>query len=142
MSHVDFSSLKKAITQLRHSISLFSSEYGKNEDLHDTLRAGAIQGFEFTYELCIKSIRRFLEFNAIDDTSQEFTFAELIRMANEYDLLKSDISTWREYRKMRGTTSHSYNEKSATEIFNHIPNFLVDAEYLLAQFTKRSNGEL
>jgi len=47
---------------------------------------------------------------------------------------------WREYRRNRGTTSHTYNEEKAQEVFESVPDFLQDARYLLNRLQERSEA--
>jgi len=63
-------------------------------------------------------------------------FADLIRTANEHDLLLGDWPKWRAYREMRGKTSHTYEEKFALEVVAGVPDFLREAEHLLARLQK------
>mgnify|MGYP000367282347 CR=1 FL=1 len=45
-------------------------------------------------------------------------------------LLRSDWSLWKEYRRARGTTSHTYDEEKAREVFAIVPDFLAEARFL------------
>lgn len=59
---LDLSSLEKAIAQMEDALKYCESDLAKSDPklaLH--LRAGAIQAFEFTYELSFKILKRFLE---------------------------------------------------------------------------------
>ena len=136
---LDFSSLEKVIAQLEEALGYYHSPLAKADvrlALH--LRAATIQAFEFTYEISLKMLKRYLQLtdtnpNVID----ELTFNELIRTAYEKGLIQSELAMWKEYRKERGTTSHTYDEVKAQGVFEEIPAFLEDAKYLLAQLKKR-----
>lgn len=102
------------------------------------MRLAAIQAFEFTYELSLKMLKRYLSLTEPNPSAAgEMTFNDLIRKGYEKGLIQSDLVMWKEYRRERGTTSHTYDEEKAREIFEDIPNFLQDAKYLLAQLQKR-----
>lgn len=136
---LNVSSLEKAVAQLKEALSYCASSLAQQDEklaLH--LRAAAIQAFEFTYELSLKMLKRYLSLtepnpNIID----EITFNELIRKGYEKGLIQSELAIWKEYRKERGTTSHTYDEDKAQEVFEDIPAFLQDAQYLLKELKKR-----
>ena len=122
---LDLSSLKKAINALNRALN----EYEKNPS--EFVKDSCIQRFEFTYELSHKFIKRYLEITeANPDEIEEMSFQQLIRRATEKGLLLSDWESWKDYRKSRGKTSHTYDEDTATEVFEAIPDFLKEAEYL------------
>ena len=63
---LDLSSLRKAVESLERALRVADDEAftsGLNEDQGETVRAGVIQSFEFTYELCWKFMKRWLEAN-------------------------------------------------------------------------------
>ncbi len=140
---LDLSSLKRSIAQLEEALFYCGSDVALADDrlaLH--LRAGAIQAFEFTYEVCFKMLKRYLEMTEPDGASaDQMTFHELIRTGYEKGLLSSELSVWKEYRKERGTTSHTYDEEKAEAVFEDIPAFLVDGQYLLSQLAQRQSKE-
>ena len=106
------------------------------------MRAAAIQAFEFTYELACKMIKRYLDKAARSSADvNDISFPNLIRTANEHGLLLNDIVKWKEYRKERGTTSHTYDEGKAIEVFEEIPAFLEEVKFLLAKL-KEYNKDL
>jgi nucleotidyltransferase substrate binding protein (TIGR01987 family) len=102
------------------------------------LRAGAIQAFEFTYELSIKILRLYIETIASNDQyANSLTFNELIRSGYEEGLLNAELVQWKDFRSDRGTTSHSYNEVKAQIIYEAIPVFLEEAKFLAEQLKSR-----
>ena len=94
---VDLSFLQKAIARLDAGLTRY------RQDIHDEqIRDGLIQRFEFTYEISHKTLKRFLE--ATSASPQEIdrmSFQDLIRTANEQDLLLGSWPDWRTYRDMR-----------------------------------------
>lgn len=132
---VDISSLEKVIAQLKEALFYCASDLAKKDDrlaLH--LRAAAIQAFKFTYELSIKMLKRYLELaEASPGEIDKLSFNELMRMGYGQGLVLSELVVWKEYRRERGTTGHTYDEDKAEEVFQNIPGFLKDAEYLLHQ---------
>lgn len=124
---LDFSQLEKALDRLdaycRATVAAQGSENAEQ------LRAGAIQAFEYTYELAIKTLRRYLEANfttAVD----HLTFRDFLRVAAEHGLLDTP-NDWIEFREKRNITSHTYDEALAAEVFGVIPSFAGQARALL-----------
>lgn len=136
---LNLSSLECAISQLEESLEFYHSDLAKdNAKLRVHLRAAAIQAFEFTYELSIRTLKRFLENTEPNPSSiDEMTFNELIRLAYERGVLRFELSRWKEFRKDRGTTSHAYNEAKAIDVFDSIPDFLSEAKFLRAEIERR-----
>jgi nucleotidyltransferase substrate binding protein (TIGR01987 family) len=119
-------SLQKAILRLHEGLMRYQ------QDVNDTqIRDGLVQRFEFTYELAHKTLKRYLEFaSPSPEVFDSMPFADLIRSANEQDLLMSDWPRWRLFREMRSKTSHTYDEEIALEVVSGIPAFLDEAAYL------------
>lgn len=136
---LDLSSLTKAIAQLEDAKSYCESDIAKNDPklaLH--LRAAAIQAFEFTYELSFKMLKRYLEATEANPSAvEEMTFNELVRRGFEIGVLQAEIAQWKEFRKDRGTTSHTYDEAKAKDVYESIPDFLTEAKFLLTTIQQR-----
>jgi nucleotidyltransferase substrate binding protein (TIGR01987 family) len=131
MSKLDFSSLAKAIASL--SVALDASKTRRGDEF---VRDAAIQRFEYTYELCVKSLRRQLE--AMSDSPADVDalgYRDMIRSGVERGLLKSD-EPWFGYRELRNITSHVYDPAKAERVFGALPRFLRDAKSLHAQLRK------
>lgn len=58
---LDLSSLRHALAALNVSLRYLDSDLAADPGLEDQFRAAAIQGFEFTYELAYKFMKRPLE---------------------------------------------------------------------------------
>jgi nucleotidyltransferase substrate binding protein (TIGR01987 family) len=129
---LDITSLEKATNSLEKAIK----EYERTDS--EYVRDSCIQRFEYTYELSWKTIKKILEETAPNPTDIDLmSFQELIREANEKGLLLTDWETWKLYRMYRGTTSHAYDEDKANEIYNEIPGFLNEIQYLIKQLKKK-----
>lgn len=120
---LDISPLVNAIERLDEGLKRY------NADTSDTqIRDGLIQRFEFTYDLAHKMIRRVIEAGAANpEAVDRMNFPELIRTADELELIGSDWPQWRKWRDMRNVTSHTYDEAKALEVTGGIPCFLVEA---------------
>lgn len=137
---LDLSPFDRAVSQLEtfYDLSLQPQDLPV---MSEALRMAAIQAFEYTYELSVKMLRRFLEMTepnpaALDDA----TFQGLIRLGSERGLLKSDLPVWMGFRRQRGTTSHAYDAAKAAQVHAAIPAFLADARFLLDELHRRSEG--
>jgi nucleotidyltransferase substrate binding protein (TIGR01987 family) len=137
---LDLSSLQKAIAQLQDALQYCDSEPARRDPrLRLHLRAAAIQAFEFSYELSVKMLRRFLE--GTEPNPEEIgnmTFNELVRLGTERGLLHAELADWKQFRADRGITSHTYNEDKALEVFEALPGFLAEARFLMAQLERRN----
>jgi nucleotidyltransferase substrate binding protein (TIGR01987 family) len=130
---LDITPLKNAIDRLREGLDRHS-----REPSDDQLRDGLIQRFEFTYELCHRTLRRFIRQTAASpDEIDRMAFQDLIRTANQQGLLLGDWPAWRQYRDSRAKTSHAYHAKTAQEVADTIPGFLAEAEHLREELRKR-----
>lgn len=131
---LDLTPLANAVNRLAEGLARYE------KDITDTqIRDGLIQRFEFSYEISHKMLKRHLEM--VSPTPEQFdgmAFADLIRSGNEQGLLLGDWSKWRNYREMRGKTSHTYDEEIAIEVVQGIPAFLEEARYLLQQLQERN----
>lgn len=131
MPKLDFSSLTKAIASL--SAALEASKERRGDEF---VRDAAIQRFEYTYELCVKSLRRQLE--AMADSPADVDalgYRDMIRCGVERGLLKSE-EPWFAYRELRNITSHVYDPAKAERVFGALSRFLRDAKALHAQLRK------
>ncbi len=139
---LDFSPLENAVMQLEEALEIHGSELALSDPrLKRHLRAAVIQAFEFTYELSFRMLRRYLELASPNPAEIDgLVFNEIIREAYRQALVRSELPVWREYRRNRGTTSHTYNEERAQEVFESVPDFLQDARYLLSRLRERSEA--
>lgn len=130
---LDLTPLANAIKRLHEGLD------GYNRDRGDTLvRDGLVQRFEFTYEIAHKMLKRYLKTTSPTPGQYDgMDFSGLIRSGNEQGLLLGDWTKWRQYRTMRGKTSHTYDESVALEVVAGIPGFLEEARHLHAQLTIR-----
>jgi nucleotidyltransferase substrate binding protein (TIGR01987 family) len=130
---LDPSALANAVQRLREGLARCDREPNDEQ-----LRDGLIQRFKFTYELCHKTLRRYLrEIAASPEEFERLPFADLIRTGNEQGLLRAEWPAWRRFREMRGPTSHVYDAKAALAVVAAIPEFLAEAEHLCSELLRR-----
>jgi len=133
VNKLDVSPLKKAINSVDDALIAH-----QKDPTNLFIRDASIQRFEYTYELCHKMLKRYLE--ATEPNAEEIDqmeFANLIRTGSERGLLFNGWDKWKEYRIARNLTSHTYDEAKANQVCAAIPEFLKDAKYLLSKLVER-----
>lgn len=128
---LDLTSLEKALKSFDEAV-VFSKERLNNqvsETESNVIKAGVIQNYEFTYELCWKYMKRWLELNLMPGLLDGVSRKELFRHALENKLILN-FEDWVKYHELRNTTSHTYNYEIAEEIYEIANDFLNDAKYL------------
>lgn len=138
---LDLSSLKKATSSLKRALKVANNREKMNlleEEEKEVIKAGVIQNFEFTYELCWKFMKRWLEENLGGTYVEGVSRRELFRLAAESRLI-SDVDQWMEYHDARNETSHTYDADKADEIFQVANTFITDAMNLFAVLEKRND---
>jgi len=129
-------SFEKAINSLKQAIA----EYNKDKS-NSFVRDSVIQRFEYTYELSIKMLKRYLESISSSESEVDMmSFNDIIRKANVKGLLSGNLEDWREYRDMRNITSHTYEEEKALQVISVVDRFLYDAEFLLNRLNEKCLG--
>lgn len=132
----DISSLENATKRLGEVLIRYNSD---TED--DVIRDSVIQRFEFTYSIALKTLKKyFLRSAFLSEDVNGMTFNELVRTANQLDLLKSNLEKWSEFREMRNMTSHTYDENTALKVIKIIPDFHEEILFLLEQLRQKQNG--
>lgn len=138
---LDLSSLKTAIQTLSRGIEKTLDERmmsGQDEFVRKMILAGAIQHFEFTYELCWKFMRRWLEINLGSAYVDGVSRRELFRLAAESRLI-NDVEQWMLFHQARNLTSHTYDEDIAREVYQTAVQFVEQAKGLLAKLEVRND---
>jgi nucleotidyltransferase substrate binding protein (TIGR01987 family) len=137
---LDLSSLIKAIDSLKSALQVATSEAqmaSLSNAAKETIRAGVIQNFEFTYELCWKFLKRWLGNNLGSTYIDGVSRRELFRLAAEHHLI-DEVEAWMEYHEKRNETAHTYEKTTAEEVFQTAKKFINDAQQLLAHLKKQN----
>ncbi|MCX7115857.1 MAG: HI0074 family nucleotidyltransferase substrate-binding subunit [Gammaproteobacteria bacterium] len=92
----------------------------------DQDKAGAIQAFEFCYELAWKILKRVLNKKGVDVASPRDTF----RTAAQNHLL-NNLEAWFDFQVKRNLTAHAYNEVTMEEVIVSLPLFSVELQQLI-----------
>jgi len=138
---LDLSSLRKAVNSLERALNVSlkkQADANADDDDRETIRAGVIQNFEFTYELCWKFMKRWIEENISHEAADGVTRKQLFRMAAENRLLER-VEKWFEFHQARNKTSHVYDEEIAEQVYAATKEFLPQAKLFLERIEARND---
>jgi len=139
---LDLESLRKALNSFEALVAKTSDGAfmsGLDDVTRFGLKAGVIQNFEFTYELCWKFLQRWIRANVSpEDSDHPRTRKDLFRMAARYGLI-DDPDPWFVYGDARNLTSHTYSESIAEEVYAIALKFIKDAGVLLNRLEKAND---
>jgi len=138
---LELDSLRKAVAALKGVLAKSDDAgfmQGLDEVAQNAIKSGVIQHFEFTYELCWKFIKRWLEVNISPVAADGVTRRELFRLAAENRLI-TDVEQWMRHHEARNQTSHTYEPAIAEAIYVAAHDFARDAERLLEALEARND---
>jgi nucleotidyltransferase substrate binding protein (TIGR01987 family) len=116
------------ITYLKKAQAVFE-KFRQNLDT-DQEKAGAVQSFEFCYELSWKLMKRVLESRGLEVGSPKDSF----RKAREEGLI-DDPEIWFEFQKKRNLSVHTYNQDSLNLIVESFDLFSLELAKFLIKLT-------
>lgn len=117
MNKIDFSPILNAYSSLDKALK---------EAKSDLEKSGAIQRFEYCYELSWKFMRKVLKQRGLEYNSPR----EVFRAAAQEGLIE-DPEKWFEAIRKRNLTVHTYDEDFANEIFHYLPTFKQEMQKLI-----------
>lgn len=106
-----FDHFKKAYAQLQDALALMETR-----PLSNIEKQGAIQAFEFTYELAWNVLRDYLVWQGTETLSGS---RDAIREGFKRELI-SDGHAWLAMLQDRNRTVHTYNEETANQILEQL----------------------
>lgn len=109
--------LKKANQALKEAVAL------KPTRLH---KDATIQRFEFTFELCWKTLQTYIRDQGLDCKSPKNCFREAARI----DLMENP-EEWFEYLEKRNLIAHTYSEQLADQVYQKAVSFPKEVDKLL-----------
>jgi len=112
---LDTTSLCRAIKSFENAVRIYKTLDDVPEDEKAVIGAGVIQNFEFTYELCWKVMKRWIEMNVDPLLVDGVTRHDLFRLAAENKLI-ADVDKWMDFHRARNRTSHIYDEEVAKAV--------------------------
>lgn len=96
-------------------------------------RDGAIQRFEFTFELSWKTLAKVLQ---QDKPLQDNSVKGIIREAAKQNLIR-DVEAWFGFQHARNQTSHTYNQEIAEQVFTLARKFPPYVDDLIMKLKSR-----
>ena len=135
MTNLDLTALENSLKRLGEVMECY-----RKDTSDDAIRDSVIQRFEFTYSITLKILRKyFIERAFIVEDVNQMSFNDMIRTANQMQLLKSNLEVWSKFREMRNMTSHTYDENIALKVVSIIPDFYTEIDFLLNKLKKGSD---
>lgn len=122
IKHFDLENFEKALTTLEAAL-----QQGALSDLE---RDGAIQRYEYTFELAWKSMRRVLVSLGRNNVSS--SPKPVIRDAAEEGLI-GNVTRWFGFLEARNLSTHIYSQEEAEKVLKTAIEFLPEAKTLLAK---------
>ncbi len=111
---------------------LQAHEAGEAQD--EIYRAACVKEFELMLEQSGRLLKRRLRpYFASNRQADQLTFNDIFRHAARHCLISAGAcERWLEYRAIRNETAHEYGEHFAERTLQVMPQFLADAEKLVA----------
>lgn len=120
--------------KFKQSLTLLESQYHHLQTLDDTLpdwlqeavSESVIQRFETCYDCMWKVLKRYLK-NSLGLPDVPNSPKPLFRIANENQLLPTDVAQWLIYADSRIDTSHDYDGEKAKVALDLMGTFIKDS---------------
>ena len=138
---LDLSSLGKSVKALSDLLAV-SEDDERMSQLSEVerigIRAGVIQHFEVTYELCWKLMARWLNAHIGPGVADGVSRRQLFRLAASSQLI-TDVDRWMRHHHGRNETSHIYDHEKAERVYWATIDFVHDARQLLKALESRND---
>ena len=119
-----FENLQKAIERLKEALKA-----EQKEPSNHLYQIAVIGSFQFTYELCWKTLKDFLNYNGVDVSLPR----DVIKQAFHHQII-SDGMLWIEMLEERNIMAHVYQDSAAKKALDNIKNKYVNAIFELFSF--------
>lgn len=94
-------------------------------------KAGAIQAFEFCYELSWKVMKRALWIDGIEANSPK----EVFRLAGKNKII-SDVEKWFNFQQLRNLVAHTYEYENMEKIIESFDDFSSELNLVISNLEK------
>ena len=143
-NRLDISALKKAAKAFDNAIAFAGKVEAKSPDKWEfyeleVATAAVIQHFVFSYELCWKTMKRFIEMD-IGPEADILTRKDLFRLSAEKQLI-DDFHQWIEFHGARNRTSHVYEAEVADEVYRIAKTFAGFLQKFVATMERRIESQ-
>lgn len=122
---IELSSLEKALVSLEAALT--------PPPANDRERDGAIQRFEYTFELAWKMGKRVLEANGVQSLSPRNVIRDLAQVG-----WIQNAELWMDFLNARNAVSHTYRDATAQEVFELAKKFAIPCRALLEVLKDRT----
>jgi nucleotidyltransferase substrate binding protein (TIGR01987 family) len=130
---IDITPLKDALATLNEVLV----EYDKDRN-NSFVRDSYVKRFEYTYELSIRILRRFLLKTEANISKDDLiSYKKLVRIGLARGLLKSSVEKWVEYRDARNLTSHTYEIKNAENVIAVAADLAEEVKEYIGELERR-----
>ena len=137
-TYLETQPLENALVHLRDYYAKAINARKNNDGNFEAFRAATIQAFEYSYALCTKFLKRYLELTSdTNENADELTFSDRLRTGSERGLIRNQ-ELWFTFREKRNITSHTYQEDKAEAVFTIMEAFEREASDLLMQLKSRN----
>lgn len=118
-------------------LSILKKEFDRfiegSNAIHDDLdRDGAIQRFEYTFELVWKALKIELTQLGLDAASPR----EVFRLASRNGFIENP-KTWFQFLELRNLASHVYREDYAKKVAESFPSFEVETRKVIVKIEEK-----
>ena len=130
---MDASDLEKILSQFESALQRFSEALERDIQKDSLFLDAAIQRFEFCFELSWKVLRRHLAREGIAASTPREAFKEAFKLG----WLAEGDTFWSRMIADRNLTSHTYNQKTALDLYSRLPGYRKAYQGLLELLKKR-----
>ena len=107
----------------------------------EAIKDALVKRFEYTYSTLLATLKKYFSTKPfVTENVEGLNFNEIIRTANQFSLLKSNLEMWTKFRVMRNMTAHSYDEATALKIIESLPEFCDEVSFLINKLKGELNG--
>jgi nucleotidyltransferase substrate binding protein (TIGR01987 family) len=128
---------QKDVQDLGNALDRLKEILAQPLDKHDFILDGTIKRFEFTYEICWKTLKRLL----LHFANEDMAYPKLIFQAAYRLRWIEDEAAWIAMQQDRNLSSHVYNEDKAHAIYARIPAHYRTMQLAYESLKQRFGGE-
>ncbi|WNE41582.1 MAG: hypothetical protein AM1032_000322 [Mycoplasmataceae bacterium] len=104
----------------------------KEGDAYQTYKMAAVQAFEVAYEISWKTMKRVLKKYSIELHYSKDVFRESVKAG-----LINNPEKWFKFLEKRNETTHSYDSDILEDIFEILPEFNEELNYLISKLKEK-----
>lgn len=109
--------LNEKLSDFKSALLNLDEALSKNIEKDSLYLDGTIQRFEFTYELCWKLMKAYLQYLGIDAGNPRAAIRESLK---QNIIANKETSTWLMMIEKRNLTTHTYHKKMALDVYASI----------------------